>query len=79
MVGFQFLVITSLLSGYLMFSVTCYFSHCDLALVLRKQCFFFIFSVCEERCCWKIQPTCGYKIVAAMLAGKILRSFCPLS
>ena len=42
MVGFQFLVITSLCPGNLMFSVTCTFSHCELALVLKKQGDFFL-------------------------------------
>lgn len=52
MIGF--LVITSLLSGNLMFSVTQTFSHCDLALVF-KQKFERFFSplVCEEFCCWE--------------------------
>lgn len=36
-VGFQFPVITSLFPGTLMFSATCTFSHCELALVLKKQ------------------------------------------
>lgn len=49
MVGFQFLVITSLFSENLMFSVTCTFSHCDLALVVRKQWFFLNFS-----CLWRM-------------------------
>lgn len=45
-----------------MFSVTRTFSHCDLALVLRKQSGFFLtFSLCEEFCCWKTQPICGLK------------------
>lgn len=60
--AFPFLVITSLFSGNLMFSVTCTFSHWDLALVWRKQSGFsliFFFSVCEEFCCWKTQPVCG--------------------
>ena len=44
-VGFQLLVITSLFPGKLLFSVTCAFSHCELALVLKKQsdCFLRIF------------------------------------
>lgn len=42
MVGFQLLVITSLFPGKLMFSVTCTFSHCELALVLKKQSDFFL-------------------------------------
>lgn len=41
-VGFQFPVITSLFPGNLMFSVTCTFSHCELALVLKKQGDFFL-------------------------------------
>lgn len=49
--GFQFLIITSLFSGILMFSVTCTFSHCDLALILRKQSGF---SLTFSFCLWRI-------------------------
>lgn len=62
MVGFQLLVITSVFPGKLMFSVTCTFSHCELALVLKKQSDFSLrifFSAYEECYCWKLQPVCG--------------------
>lgn len=82
---FPVLVITSLFSGNLMFSVTCTFSHWDLALVLRKQWFFldffFFFPSLKNVAAGKLSPCVVRRkeSVAAVLAGSILLcSFCHL-
>ena len=73
-VGFQFLVITSLFSGNLIFFVTCTFSHCDLALILRKQSGFSLTFFCL----WRILLPENLAHVwlegkhAAILAGSVL-------